>query len=176
MVRNRIFNKEIRRKDFVGNDTHALITENKGRSKSRALIRHNKSRGRSKSRRKIKSYHCGKIGHMKRNFKILKQGGDKRQKQEDEKNTTATTSTSDNEVTLLFNQENYCHVAEQDVEWVRDSTASYHCIPKKEYFSTYKVGDSGTVKMGCKSVSQIIGIGDIYIQTSMGCTLTLKDV
>ena len=32
------------------------------------------------------------------------------------------------------------------------------------------------VKMGNKSVSQIAGIGDICIQTSMGCTLMLKDV
>ena len=30
--------------------------------------------------------------------------------------------------------------------------------------------------MGNKSVSQITGIGNICIQTSMGCTLTLKDV
>ena len=30
--------------------------------------------------------------------------------------------------------------------------------------------------MGNKSVSQIAKIGDICIQTSMGCTLTLKDV
>ena len=30
--------------------------------------------------------------------------------------------------------------------------------------------------MGNKSVSQIAEIGDICIQTSMGCTLTLKDV
>ena len=79
-------------------------------------------------------------------------------------------------MTLLCNQEDCCHVAEQDVEWVVDSTASYHCVPKREYFSTYKVGDFGTVKMGNKSVSQITGIGDICIQTSMECTLTLKDV
>ena len=32
------------------------------------------------------------------------------------------------------------------------------------------------VKMENKSISQIEGIGDICIQTSMGCTLTLKDV
>ena len=32
------------------------------------------------------------------------------------------------------------------------------------------------VKIGSKSVSQIAGIGDICIQTSMRCTLTLKDV
>ena len=79
-------------------------------------------------------------------------------------------------MTLLCNQEDYCHVAEQDVEWVLDSVASYHCVPKMEYFSTYKVGDFGMVKMGNKSIFQIAGIGDICIQTSMRCTLTLKDV
>ena len=77
MVRNSLFNEEIQRKDFVGNDTHALVTENKGRRKSRGPFWYNKSRGRSKSRGKIKCYHCGKIGHMKWNYKILKQGGDK---------------------------------------------------------------------------------------------------
>ena len=116
MVGNNLFNEEIRWKDFVGNDTHALVTENNGRSKSIGPFGHNKSRGKSKSRGKIKCYHCGKIGHMKRNCKILKQGGDKSQKQEDDKNTAATTCTSDNEVTLLCNQEDCYYVAKQDVE------------------------------------------------------------
>ena len=101
MVRNNLFNEEIQRKDFVGNNTHALVTENKGRRKSRGPFGHNKSRGRSKSRGKIKCYHCGKIGYMKKNCKILKQGGDKSQKQEDDQNIVVTTCTNDNEMTLL---------------------------------------------------------------------------
>ena len=32
MVRNSIFNEEIQKKDLMGNDTHALVTENRGRS------------------------------------------------------------------------------------------------------------------------------------------------
>ena len=79
-------------------------------------------------------------------------------------------------MTLHYNQEDCCYVVAQDVEWVLDLAASYHCIPKREYFSTYKAGDFGKVKMGNKSISQIMGIGDICIQTSMGCTLTLKHV
>ena len=113
---------------------------------------------------------------MKRNCKILRQGGDKSQKQEDDKNIVATTCTSDNEVTLLCNQEDCCHVAEQDVEWVVDSAASYHCILKREYLATYKARDFVMVKMGNKSISQIARICYICIQTSMGCRLTLKDV
>ena len=111
MGRNSLFNEEIRRKDFVGNYTHALVMENKGQRKSKGPFEHNKSRGKSKFREKIKCYHCGKIGHIKRNCKILKQGGDKSHKQEDDKNTAAITYTSDNEVTLLCNQEDCCHVA-----------------------------------------------------------------
>ena len=45
MVKNSLFNEEIRRNDFLGNDTRALVTENRGRSKSRGLFEHNKSRG-----------------------------------------------------------------------------------------------------------------------------------
>ena len=57
-----------------------------------------------------------------------------------------------------------------------DLAASYHCVPKNEYFSIYKAGNFGVVKMGNTSVSQIMGIGGICIQTSIECTLTLKDV
>ena len=34
MVRNSLFNEEIQRKDFVGNDTHALITEKRAEVKA----------------------------------------------------------------------------------------------------------------------------------------------
>ena len=54
---NSLFNEEIQRNDFLGNDTHALIMKNGGQSKSRGPFRHNKSRDKSKSRGKIKCYH-----------------------------------------------------------------------------------------------------------------------
>ena len=79
-------------------------------------------------------------------------------------------------MTLFYNQEDCSHVVDQDDKWIVDSKASYHYVPKREYFSIYKVGDFDIVKMGNISVSQIMGIGGICIQTSMECTLTLKDV
>ena len=57
-----------------------------------------------------------------------------------------------------------------------DLATLYHCVPKRDYISTYKAGDFGTVKMENKYVSHITGIGDICIQTIMGCTLTLNNV
>ena len=35
MVRNSIFNEEIQKKDLIGNDTHAFVMENMGRSRSK---------------------------------------------------------------------------------------------------------------------------------------------
>jgi len=40
----------------------------------------------------------------------------------------------------------------------------------------YKVGDFGKVKMANNSIADIVGIGDVCVQTNTGFTLTLKDV
>ncbi|KAF8387595.1 hypothetical protein HHK36_026248 [Tetracentron sinense] len=97
------------------------------------------------------------------------------QKKDDDKNTTATMSSED-VVVLSFGEEECLHVADQDIEWVVDTAASYHATPNKEFFTSYKAGDFGTVKMGNTSHSKIMGIGDVCIQTNVGCTLTMKDV
>jgi len=38
----------------------------------------------------------------------------------------------------------------------------YHYVPKREYFSSYRVGNFGNVKMGNKKVAHINEIGDMY--------------
>lgn len=48
--------------------------------------------------------------------------------------------------------------------------------PHRDYFVTYKGGDFGAVKMGNSSSSEIAGIGDVQIKTSLGSTIALKDV
>ena len=49
---------------------------------------------------------------------------------------------------MLFVEKQQCeHVANNDVEWLVDSTTSHHVSPKKGLFTTYKAGDFGTVKM-----------------------------
>ncbi|KAF8391931.1 hypothetical protein HHK36_022271 [Tetracentron sinense] len=83
---------------------------------------------------------------------------------------------SEDVVVLSFGEKECFHVVDQDIEWVLDTAASYHATPNKEFFTSYKAGDFGTVKMGNTSHSKIIGIGDVCIQTSVGCTLTMKDV
>ncbi|GKU94478.1 hypothetical protein SLEP1_g7975 [Rubroshorea leprosula] len=175
IAKNRIFEKEKRMRAlgvFSQPDTQALVTENRGRSKTREP-RGRGGRSRSKSKSGVKCYHCGRLGHMRRNCYLLK-GKDK--KKVEDSNTTAVASTSGGDVTLLCDCGECYHVENSDAEWIIDSGASYHCVPKREYFSTYKARDFGTIKMGNKSVSHIMGIGDICVQTNVGCTLTLKIV
>ncbi|KAL6349370.1 hypothetical protein AAG906_034026 [Vitis piasezkii] len=62
---------------------------------------------------------------------------------EDEKNTIASISNSD-EVLVLSNEY---------------TAVFYHATPHLELFSDYKVGDFGTVKMGNSSHSKIVGMG-----------------
>ena len=81
------------------------------------------------------------------------------------------------DVVVLSIEEQKCeHVANNDVEWVVDSASSHRVIPTKELFTTYKVGDYGTMKMGNSSFSKIVVIGDVCIKTNVGSVVMLKDV
>ena len=72
MVRSSLFKEEVHRKDAGESSSQALVTENRGRSKSRGPKGHAKFKDRSKSREKRSCYHCGKPGHLKRNCRLLK--------------------------------------------------------------------------------------------------------
>ncbi|KAA8529367.1 hypothetical protein F0562_033834 [Nyssa sinensis] len=96
------------------------------------------------------------------------------QKKNEEKNTIGTFE-GDEVVVLSCGEEECLHVG-NEIDWVVDTGASYHAIYNKEFFTSYKAGDFGTVKMGNTSHSKIVGIGDVRIRTSVGCTMTLGDV
>ena len=169
-VKKSMDNEELRRRNIASTSSQALVTENRSRSRGRG---HAQFRDRSKSREKRRCYHCGKEGHLKRNCYLLKQEKGKKVQNDD---TSATALAEGGEVTCISHEVDCCHVLGVDTEWIIDSGASYHCVPKREYFSTYKTGNFGTIRMGNHSVSQIVGIGDICVKTSIGCTLKLKDV
>ncbi|OMO94644.1 Integrase, catalytic core [Corchorus capsularis] len=118
------------------------------------------------------------VSEFQRNCKLLKQerkDGKSKKNSEEESNVTVVVSDEET-VSLICGHGDCNHVVDPSIEWIVDTGATYHSVPKRELFTTYKVGDFGETRMGNKSVSQIVGIGDIVVQTSTGCTLTLKNV
>ncbi|TXG69536.1 hypothetical protein EZV62_004471 [Acer yangbiense] len=74
MVEDSMLNEEARRKEQgMSFESEALITERQGRSKSRRPQNREKSKDKSKGKfkSKIKCYHCGKHGHIIREYNYV---------------------------------------------------------------------------------------------------------
>ena len=179
-VRSNMLNEETMRKASGMESSQVYVTESRGRSKTRESRGHDKSPSRSKSRFRGACHHCGKVGHMKKHCRAWKreQEKGKNQKKDDNNNSNNTTAIlcSDEQEILSFGECLHVGNSDQGVEWIFDNGASFHATSRREFFHTYKEGDFGIVKMGNESYSKILGIGDICLQTNLGCRLTLKDV
>ena len=74
---------------------------------------------------------------MKKNCQVWKcEQNQGNQKKEENKNTTASVTCSDEDVVVVVKE--CLHVGDQMIEWVVDTVASYHATPNIELFSTYK--------------------------------------
>lgn len=92
-----------------------------------------------------------------------------------EDNTTAVATVNNIDV-FLIGKDNYLNLADDGSYWIVDSGASFHFTPHGEFFSSYRNGDFGFVKMGNQVTSKIVGIGEISLITDTGCKLVLKEV
>jgi hypothetical protein len=72
--------------------------------------------------------------------------------------------------------EAYANLACDESTWVVNTTTSFHITPYRDFFSSYTSGDFGWVRMGNKAKCKVVGMGDIQLETSIGCKLILKDV
>jgi len=84
------------------------------------------------------------------------------------------TATSDD--LLIVGHENTINVTSDESCWVIDSGASIHVTPRKEFFTSYTLGDFRMLKMGNDGVAKVIGVGDVCLETNAGVKLLLKDV
>ena len=84
-------------------------------------------------------------------------------------------ATSEEELLFICEQAS-ANLANEECTWVVDSSASFHINPWREWFSTYRDGDYGYVKMGDNGEYRIADIGSVCLKTSIGCRLTLRDV
>ena len=68
------------------------------------------------------------------------------------------------------------NLACQDSTWVVDTTASFHIIARRDFFSSYTSGSFGWVRMGNEAKCEIFGMGDVELETSIRYKLVLKYV
>jgi len=92
------------------------------------------------------------------------------------KDCTPTTVVIVDDYVFLNGEDTYLNVAYGDCSWIVDSSASFHVSSHEDFFSNYKKGDYGTMKMGNHVTSKIVGIGDIVLLIDTGNKLELKEV
>ena len=118
-VTSSLLNEELRRKNSATsqNDSQALISENRGMSKSRSSSR--MSRSKSRSRKDIVCYNCGEKGHCKNQCKQPKNSkkkGKEVESTESKDNTTARVQCGD--YLILSPSDDIFSCVCQDLEWV----------------------------------------------------------
>ncbi|GKV38830.1 hypothetical protein SLEP1_g46695 [Rubroshorea leprosula] len=163
LVKDSILSEESRRKEqgIMSSESKALVTEYRGMSKQRYIRRDN-------DRQSQEKYSKGKSRD-----KNVRKRADTHEEKEAKENTTAIAS--DGKVYLLCENDNI-DVAHHDSTWVVDTAASYHVTPNRDWFSSYKEGDFGYLKMGNISEAKIVGVGDVWLETNIGSKLHLKNV
>ena len=57
-----------------------------------------------------------------------------------------------------------------------DIAASFHITACRDFFSSYTSGSFGWVRMRNEAKCEIVGMGDVELETSIGCKLIMKDV
>ena len=174
MVKDSLF-KETRRKDMGKDNAQALVTGNRGRSKTRNFKGCGKSISQLELKGKFKCFYYDKEGHIRRNCKAWKnkQKNEKNHNRAEEQNTTAVLTIE--EVVLSIGEDECWNVSHPYVEWVIDSASSCYVTPRNELFTSYKAGDFGRVRMGNNSYANIVRTGDICVKTNTGCTLELNN-
>lgn len=173
MVKDRLFNKESKRKEN-GETFKALMSvkqERHGRNKS--IFHQNQQRGQSKSqlRKDVTCHHCGRLEHFKRECRKWKA---KQSRNQPVEASQANTTIAGDEVEVVLD-DNIINLTYQDQTWVVDSGASFHVTSRKDIFSSYVAREFGFLRIGNNGASKIIGMGDVYLETNIGYELLLKD-
>jgi len=77
---------------------------------------------------------------------------------------------------LIVRDHDVVNAASHDLSWVIDSGATTHATSEKDYFVSYTAVQFGTVKMGDDTVVNVVGIGDVCLETNDGTKLVLRNV
>ncbi|KAE8658140.1 Retrovirus-related Pol polyprotein from transposon TNT 1-94 [Hibiscus syriacus] len=130
------------------------------------------SRSKSRDKKTIHCYKCKEAGHMKRDCpKLKKQTDEKRDGSSKSVNVVEDDNSDCSEGDMLS-----ISTTQLTDAWILDSGCSYHITPNREWFSTYRPVNSGSVYLGDDRCCNIVGIGDVRIKMHDGSVRTLSGV
>ncbi|KAL0401656.1 UNVERIFIED_CONTAM: Retrovirus-related Pol polyprotein from transposon TNT 1-94 [Sesamum latifolium] len=108
---------------------------------------------------------------MKRDCpKLKKQADEKRDDSSKSVNVVQNDSSDCSDGDMLFVSKNQFVDA-----WILDIGCSYHITPNREWFTSYRSGNSSFVYLGDRCCN-IIGVGEVSIKVYDGTVRTLSDV
>ncbi|KAJ4728518.1 Retrovirus-related Pol polyprotein from transposon TNT 1-94 [Melia azedarach] len=178
LAKNSVLNEEDRRKSQGSSQSDILVTEKRGRSKSRGPKNRDKSKSKTNKFANVECYYCGLKGHIKKYCRQLKRDNKKdkgKEKKNDDSSDDDRVATVTDDFLIMYDDDVVnlmCH----ETSWVIDSGASIHATSRKEFFTSYTSGNFGDVKMGNNGLAKAIGMGDVRLETNNGTMLLLKNV
>ena len=154
-----------------------MVYEYRGRSNNRGPKR-DQSRSNSKGRYKdVECNYCHKKGHIKKYCWKLKNRTEKdnsdkgKDSSDDEDKINATFDDF-----LLVHEFEPANIVDSSTSWVIDSGASFHITSRRDLFTSYTLGDFGSVKMAHESIARCIGVGQVCLEMCNDSRLILKHV
>ncbi|RVW11901.1 Retrovirus-related Pol polyprotein from transposon TNT 1-94 [Vitis vinifera] len=151
LVKSCVLNEEMRRKSQgSSSQSNVLVTEKRGRSKSRGPKNRDRSKSKTNKFANVECHYCHLKGHIKKYCRQLKRDmkqGKVKEKKNDNggENDQVATTTLD---FLIVYDSDVVNFACQETSWVIDSGVSIHATPRKDFFTSYTSGDFGSVRMG----------------------------
>ncbi|RDX90961.1 hypothetical protein CR513_27126, partial [Mucuna pruriens] len=89
---------------------------------------------------------------------------DKKGKSKEKDDDRVTTATGD-DLVILRDFESINFVSDESM-WIIDRGATLHVTSRKEFITSYTTCEFGVLKMGNDSVTKVIGVGDVCLQTN----------
>jgi len=159
-----------------------LVVEKMGRSESRDSRNRDKSRDKSRGKynkfANVECHYCHQKGHIQRFCRQLKREKQKEKgkekKSDDDSDDNRVTALKENFLTIFYGD--VVNFVSHETSWVIDSGASVHATSRRDFFTSYRSGDFGSVKMGNNGLAQAVGIGDVCLETRNGTRLVLNNV
>ena len=159
--------------NFQGEGLVVKVNHERERSNNKGESKSKNSRSKSRRRKDINCYKCEKKRHMKRDCLDWK----KKKDYENEGSLKSANVVEDNSDDVDGDMLYVASNSEQPMDfWILDSACSFHVMPNRDWFDTYRSVNSGIVTMGNGAHCKITGIGNIRIKMFDGVVRTLCDV